>query len=303
MSYETVTITSAGGRTEASFVPDANLVCCSLRDEQVELLDLRRGLETYATAGKTMGIPLLYPWANRLDHFGYAAAGKQVTLSEDDPRIPHDSQGLPIHGVLPRLLQWELIDHSARDALEARLAWTSPELLELFPFGHEVRVRASVSDGELTVATQVHAAEDDPVPVSFGYHPYLRVPGAPRSTWDVELGASRRLVLDERSIPTGEREPVHERRVKLGQSSWDDAFADLATPPRFTVLAGEGQLSVAFDAGYDFAQVFAPAEQEFICFEPMTATSDALNTGDGLRVLAPGEQHRAQFTVTNRRPG
>ena len=53
------------------------MVCRSLRYDQVELLELRRGLETYAEAGKTMGIPLLYPWANRLDRFGYELLSSQ----------------------------------------------------------------------------------------------------------------------------------------------------------------------------------------------------------------------------------
>src|SRR5690242_5905918 len=137
MSYETLTISSAGGRTEASFVPALNMVCCSLRHDGTELLDLRRGLETYAEAGKTMGVPLLYPWANRLDRFGYEAAGKIVELSENDARIPRDSQGLPIHGVLPSLLEWEVGSSAGGNSIGAWLAWSSSELLELFPYRHE----------------------------------------------------------------------------------------------------------------------------------------------------------------------
>jgi aldose 1-epimerase len=297
MAYETLTITSAGGRTEARFVPAANMVCCSLSHNGVELLELRRGVQPYAEAGKTMGIPLLYPWANRLDRFGYEAAGKHVALGEDDPRIPRDSQGLPIHGVVPRLLQWVVTDGRDRDALEARLDWSSPELLELFPYRHEVRLEIRVADGELAIATAVRATGGDSVPVSFGYHPYLRIPDSPREAWDVQLGATRRLVLDERSIPTGAREPVTERRMKLDQTSWDTAFDGLTVPPRFSVAGGETKITVTFQTGYGFAQVFAPAGQEFICFEPMTATSNALNSGDGLQIVPPGGEHRAEFTV------
>ena len=297
MTFETITIASPGGHTEARFAPAANMVCCSLNHDGVERLELRRGLQTYAEAGKTMGIPLLYPWANRLERFGYEAAGKAVALAEDDARIPHDSQGLPIHGVLPRLLQWTVRDGGNRDAFEARLDWSSPELLELFPYRHEVRLEIRVADGELTVATTVRATGDDPVPVSFGYHPYLRIPDSPREAWEVELGATRRLVLDERSIPTGEREPVIERRMKLGQTSWDAAFDGLTVPPQFSAAGGDRKITVTFQTGYDFAQVFAPDGQEFICFEPMTATSNALNSGDGLHILAPGGEHRAEFTV------
>jgi aldose 1-epimerase len=298
MGFETLTITSAGGRTEAQFVPAVNMVCCSLVHDGVERLELRRGLATYAQAGKTMGIPLLYPWANRLGRFGYRAAGKQVTLDESDERIPRDSEGLPIHGVVPGYLRWEVADAATPDSIEAHLAWTSGELLELFPYRHEVRVSIGVADAELTIATTVRATGDEPVPVSFGYHPYVRNPSAPRDTWEIELAASRRLVLDERGIPTGEREPVTQTQVTLEHSSWDTPFDGLAHPARWRATGGNTAMTVTFRSGYDFAQVFAPAEQEFICFEPMTSTTNALNSGDGLRIVPPGGDHRAEFTVT-----
>ena len=298
MGFETLTITSAGGRTEAQFVPAANMVCCSLVDDGVERLEMRRGLATYAEAGKTTGIPLLYPWANRLGRFGYRAAGREVTLDESDQRLGRDSQGLPIHGVVPGFLRWEVVDAAAPDTIDARLSWTSPELLELFPFRHEVGVNVAVADGELTIATTVRATGEDPVPVSFGYHPYLRNPSAPRERWEVELAASRRLVLDDHGIPTGEREPVAQSRVTLGETSWDTPFDGLAQPARWRAAGGGAAMTVTFGSGYEFAQLFAPAEQEFICFEPMTAATNALNSGDGLRILAPGAEHRAEFTVT-----
>ena len=55
----------------ATFVPSAGMVCTSLSDGGVELLGQRRGLNAYMTTGKTMGIPILYPWANRLSANGY----------------------------------------------------------------------------------------------------------------------------------------------------------------------------------------------------------------------------------------
>jgi galactose mutarotase-like enzyme len=298
MSFETLTITSATGRTTAQFVPALNMVCCSLVHDGAERLELRRGLAAYAEAGKTMGIPLLYPWANRLGRFGYQAAGEQVTLDQADTRLPRDSQGLPIHGVLPSLLSWDAAGDAGAGTIDARLTWTSAELLELFPYPHEVRLNVAVADGELIIATTVCANRGQPVPVSFGYHPYLRIPSAPRDTWDVELAASRRLVLDERGIPTGEREPVLQTCVKLGRSSWDTGFDGLARPARWRASGGAQSVTVMFEAGYDFAQVFAPDGEEFICFEPMTAPCDALNSGDGLRIVPLGEEHRGVFSVT-----
>ena len=205
--FSSIILASADGSTTAEFVPAANMLGCSFVVDGDELLDRRRGARAYAEQGKTMGIPLLYPWANRLEGFGYRAAGKEVTLSTEDARIPRDGNGLPIHGVLPGLLRWEADRSGAGDALTAGLAWSSDELLGLFPFAHEVRVEATVGRGELTIATTVTAGDDGPVPVSFGYHPYTRVPGAARDDWQVTLGASKQIVLD------GELDPHRRARA------------------------------------------------------------------------------------------
>jgi aldose 1-epimerase len=296
--FESITLTSADGTTTAEFVPEANLLCCSFTVDGRELLDRRRGVRTYAEQGKTMGIPLLYPWANRLARFGYRAAGRNVTLSEDDPRIPRDGNGLPIHGVLPGLLRWELEDGGASDSLAAVLHWRSNELLELFPFVHEVRVGATVGRADLRVTTTVTAAAEDPVPVSFGYHPYTRVPAGLRDDWLVTIGAADRLVLDDHSIPTGERAAIDREPFRLDGTSLDDAFDAPSGSPSFEATAGDTSLTVTFLAGYSYAQVFAPAGQEFICFEPMTAPANALNSGEGLTIVEPGASYRAAFRIS-----
>ena len=295
--FDSISLTSADGSTTAEFVPAANLLCCSLAYDGVEVLDGRQGVKAYAEQGKTMGVPLLYPWANRLARFGYDAAGRQVTLSEDDPRLPRDSAGLPIHGVLPNLLRWEADQSGRPDALTARLDWRSDDLLELFPFVHEVRCQATVGRAELTVTTTVSAVGEDRVPVSFGYHPYTRVPGAARDEWRIALAASERLVLDDRSIPTGERAPLDRPRFTLADRSLDDAFVPASEPTAFEAAAADDRLTVEFLGGYGYAQVFAPAGQEFICFEPMTAPTNALNSGDGLTVVGPGDSYVARFRI------
>ncbi len=294
--FDSVTLVSADESTRAEFVPGANMLCCSLTYDGEELLDRGRGVKAYAEQGKTMGVPLLYPWANRLSGFGYEAAGKRVELTAGDERIPVDPGGLPIHGVLPGLLQWDS-DAPAADQMQAVLEWDSEALLELFPFRHRVHCQAAVSQGELTLTTTVEASGEDPVPVSFGYHPYARLPGVDRESWQITLGAFRRLQLDGRMIPTGEREPVDQRSFPLGDASLDDPFDALAVPPEFQAAVAGATLAVEFLAGYSYAQVYAPVGHQFICFEPMTAPTNALNSGDGLQIVAPGDSYRAEFKI------
>ena len=76
----------------------------------------------------------------------------------------------------------------------------------------------------LTIALTVAAAGNVPVPVSFGFHPYLRLPGVERDEWEVEIPVGERLLLDSRMLPSGEREPVRIDPGPLAGRTFDDAF-------------------------------------------------------------------------------
>jgi aldose 1-epimerase len=66
----------------------------------------------------------------------------------------------------------------------------------------------------------------------------------------------------------------------------------------FSVSDGERTITVTFERGFPVGQVFAPPGSQFICFEPMTAPTNALVAGgDELTLLAPGESYRAAFSI------
>ncbi len=72
-----IDLRSEAGGLEASVVPGAGMVVCSLRHRGEELLGQRRGLRAYVEQRSTMGIPLLYPWANRLGATRFEVAGRR----------------------------------------------------------------------------------------------------------------------------------------------------------------------------------------------------------------------------------
>ena len=135
------------------------------------------------------------------------------------------------------------------------------------------------------------------MPVPYGSHPYLPLPGGPRDEWAVELPVHRRLVVDGSQVPTGEREAVEPFAGTLAGRSFDDGFDGLADGTSFAVEGGGRRLAVTFAGGYRVAQVYAPLRQDFVCFEPMTAPADALRTGDGLREVAPGVAFTAAWEL------
>jgi galactose mutarotase-like enzyme len=244
-----------------------------------------------------MGIPLLYPWANRLSGFQYEAGGKHVTIDPESPRVKLDENDIPIHGLLTASPYWKTTTQDG--ALSATLDYGAhPELLEAFPFPHELRMDARLEEDRLVCGVTVTANQDSPVPVSFGFHPYLALPNVPRAEWHVELPVTQQLVLDDRSIPTGQTEPADIAPGPLQERTFDDGYADLTGEP-FVLSGGGRRIELSFDEGYDFAQVYAPPGQDLICFEPMTAATNALVAGGpGLRTLGPGDQMHATFSVT-----
>ena len=82
-------------------------------------------------------------------------------------------------------------------------------------------------------------------------------------------------------------EPLATREFVLGEQSWDDGLAALTGRVRRRRCSvrsptAETTLTVTFEEGFDCAQVYAPPGHDYICFEPMTAPTDALNSGQGL---------------------
>ena len=267
----------------------------SLRRRGVELLGRVENLEAAAESGSTAGIPLLHPWANRLAGLEYRAAGRDVRLDGASPILHFDSKGLPIHGVPWSKLPWE-VTASRADTIEARLAWTGPELLAVFPFPHALELRVAFAPGSLSLETTLFAGPGAAVPVAFGFHPYFALPGS-RPQWRLRLPSMRRLQLDANGIPTGREEAAPAMDTPLADGSWDDGFALEGETATLGITGGGLAISVDFLEGFGYAQVYAPPGKSFVALEPMTAPTSALTTGRGLRTVAPGDRYRTAFRI------
>lgn len=293
---EAVVLSEPSSALTATFVPHAGMIGTSLADDGVELLGQRGGLPAYVADHKTMGIPLLYPWANRLSGNAYRVGDTDVTLTPDTHGLHTDAYGAPIHGTLAGDPGWRVIARSG-STLTAELDFGArPELLASFPFPHLLQVAVTLADRTLTVRTTVTATTDTAVPVCFGYHPYLRLPDTPRSQWLIETPAMRCRVVDGHGLPTGAVEPYPARRELLGNTVFDHGFDQLAPGTVFAVSGGGRRIEVRFDRGYPAAQIYAPATEDVVCFEPMTAPTDALRRG-AYRLARPGEPGVTQFSV------
>ena len=286
-------ITLRAGELVATFVPRVGMTGVSLRYRGHEYLAVPGGLAALRQ-GKTAGLPLLAPWANRLAGWRYRAAGVPVDLT--GLRLGTDGNGLPIHGLLVGKPGWRVDQQTTRGGtakLRAAIDVDEPA----FPFPHRVEVTVTARENSLHVDTTVIPTGRRRVPIAFGWHPYLRLPGSPRSKWRLRLPPRQHCTLDERGIPTGAASAEPADAAPIGRRTFDDLYA----LGRQRVLAFEADNGAAVELrcghGYPHAQVWVPSSRSFGALEPMAAPTNALVDGSP-PLVAPGEEFTARYRLT-----
>ena len=278
------------GPLTATWLPEHGMIGSSLTHDGEELLGQRGGLAAYLAKGSAFGIPLLAPWANRLAGLRYG----RVEL--DSELVKRDANGLPKDGVMAGRA-WT-VERADETELEAHFEF-DPPVLAVFPFPHRLRVSVALASDALTVTTELTATGVVPVPVAFGWHPLFTLPGVPREALEVTVPAARESVLDAQGIPTG---ADRERVLVDGPLGARTADAEYPAPDGDFVLRGGGrELRVRFGPpDYPVGHLWAPAKEPFVAWEPMTAPTNALVSGAGLRRVLPGASLAATFSVAVR---
>jgi len=270
--------------------------------------------EFEASQGGGMGIPFLAPWANRLDEPAFYANGKKYVFNLELGNVRPGRDNHPLHGFLMNV-PWEVVEAKADD----HSAWVTskldfyrqPQWMAQFPFAHTIEMTYRLRDGTLEVSTTLHNMSAEPMPVAIGFHPYYNVDDAPRDAWTFGLGARTEWLLTPENIPTGQTRPIEQLLPKpqgstLKGLSLDHVFGDLirdASGKATMWLQGtKERVEVAFGPKYKAVVVYAPAGQNFICFEPMVGITNALNmaqkgTYKELQSIPPGENWQESFWI------
>jgi aldose 1-epimerase len=260
-----------------------------------------------AETGKLGGIPLLAPWANRIDGDAYFANGKRYLINDAAAHIRRDANGLPIHGLLLFCDGWRVLSQTATSVTSRLEFWRQPGWMAQFPFAHAMEITHRIHDGALEVETAIENHSGEPMPLCIGFHPYFQLSDAPRDEWNLTIPAGVSVILDERLIPTGEmrvNNPLQQHC--LDGVSLDAVFAGLTAGEAFVAEGRRQRILVKFGPKYPVAIVYAPAGQPFFCFEPMTTLTNAFNLDHaglaagikaGLQHIAPGATWRESFWI------
>ena len=311
---DVVVLADAARRTEVTVLPSIGNMAYEMKVNGKDVLRTPPSTlaEFKAKPGMT-GIPLLWPWANRIDGNSYYANGKTYALNLELGNVRLDRNKKPIHGLLTMSSAWKVVsckaDSQAAEVTSRLEFWKYPDLMEQFPFAHTIEMTYRLKQGVLQVETVLrnHAAE--PMPVAIGFHSFYRVNDAPPGQWKIHLGAREQLVLSGETIPTGERISVQSRYadpLPLQGVRFDDVFTnmirDASGKGEFWIQGKTEKVSVIYGPKYDVAVVVAAEGRDFVVMEAMSAITNAFNLAQrgvykDLQTVAPDGEWRESFWV------
>jgi len=241
----------------------------------VEALYLDEG--TFRDPGKNVrgGVPVLFPSPGKLTGDAWARGGARGSLEQ--------------HG-FARKLPWEIAgtDTAGGASVTLRLA-SSEETRAAYPWDFTFALTYTLRGARVDIEQRLTNRSRAPMPFGVGFHPYFHVPQAEKGLARIATPATRAFdnVTRQEGAFTGfdlTRPEVDLHLVDHGSTS-----ATLSSP---------GQtLTVSCSPEFTRWVVWTLADRDFVCLEPWTCPGDALNTGEGLLVLAPGEERALRTSL------
>jgi aldose 1-epimerase len=308
-----VVLEGAGGAARAEIAPGSGFNCFRWQvTTGGRTLDLLYADSNFLTGGKPTrsGIPILFPFPNRIRDGVFRWDGKRYQLPENGPGGKN-----AIHGFVC-FRPWRVIasgadERSAWVTGEFRASVDAPETLSLWPTDYAIRITYGLIRHRLHLQAEIRNDGLVPLPFGLGFHPYFRIPafgGEKPEDCEIEVPAGSFWELKD-SLPTGARLPVAGTPLDLNRPrpfvdlKLDDLLTDIPDShhgtlkvPRGIVHHGEGvQLVVRASHHFRETVVFTPPHRQAFCIEPYTCTTDAINLQQqgidaGWRVLDPGQR-------------
>jgi len=245
----------------------------------------------------------LFPWPNRVRDGRWSWAGVEQQLVVTEPERATANHGLV------RDREFQLLSRAPGTVVLGIEVGPDPG----FPCALSLMITYTLLPDGLRIEYVVDNLGSEPAPFALGAHPYLRVGDAGADDLVLHIDAGTALELDDRFLPVGRR-PVRgtvddPAGLALAGVDLNHCYGDLEPAPdggfRHRLLGRDGAgVELRTDDRFGWVQVYtaddfprAGGAARAVAIEPMTAPPDALNSGDGLTTLQPGESWRAAWSL------
>lgn len=311
-TVEPITVIDQATGTSAGILAEVGFNCFSFRPVvDGRTIDVIWAEEGFGARSELAlhGIPLLFPFAGRLEGTSFAHEGKTYPVTG-----AIDAGGNVIHGfVISRA--WRIVAQSVNEVTgEFHASIDDPSLLAQWPADFLIRVTYRVDGASLICDVVIENPDDKPLPFGFGTHPYFRVPlGSGQKAESVITIQAADYWVHEGALPTGEvKEVAGLQDFRAGKAfpevTWDGVLSNLDVADdglvhTFIENADSAyRLEQTFPPEFRNAVVWVPPHREAIAVEPWTTVPNAFALAErgietGLSTLAPGERWSTSIAI------
>jgi galactose mutarotase-like enzyme len=213
------------------------------------------------------GIPILFPICGNLPDNLYLRNGKQYTLKQ--------------HG-FARDLPWEVGEQKTDNCASLTLILNSNEQTRaVYPFDFQLAFTYQLQENCLKILQRYTNHSDEVMPFSTGLHPYFSVSDKSQLSFDIPASQYQDQQSQEIHPFTG--------TFDCDRDEIDVAFKSLSRHST-SLTDNRRRLKIAIDYSdiYSTLVFWTVKGKDYVCLEPWSAPRNALNTGEKLTYLEPG---------------
>ena len=245
-------ITIAHGDVQATVAPERGALLSSLQVGDKHVLYLDRG--TFEDPSKNVrgGIPVLFPYAGKLENGTLRVSGTQMGQ----------------HG-FGRNRPWKLKEQKPWRVRMALVPEESDQVA--YPFHFFAEQTCTLLPSGIEIELCIFNNGEQPMPVSPGWHPYFNCPGSEKINVQSNLP----------SVDTTQFS--NEREFDFGIVAPPNGRASFRIPEL-------GSLNLSFSPEMRHLQFWSQPGKDFICIEPFTGPNNTINTEHRIDI-PPGQAH------------
>jgi galactose mutarotase-like enzyme len=272
---ELLTLSDESSGARVLIAPERGALVTSFSVSGKELLYLDAATLNDPSKNVRGGIPVLFPSPGKLAGDAWHAGGHAGAMKQ--------------HG-FARNLAWTVREEQSQEVAAVTLCLdASPATLAQYPWLFHAELTFTLAGSCLRLVARVRNDSAEVMPFALGYHPYF-------------------LVADKRQVQID----THATRAFDNVTKRNVAFSgfELELPELDLHLLDHGSSASAlhFGDGSRIALTGSPefthwvvwtlAGKDFLCLEPWTAPGNALNTGERLFTLEPGQQRECSLEIS-----
>lgn len=276
--YETFILTDPKTQSRLEIVPERGGIITqwTLQEQDILYLDAER----FANPSLSVrgGIPILFPICGNLPDNTYTYKGQQYQLKQ--------------HG-FARDLSWKVIEPSDNSLSLTLVLDSNDQTRAVYPFDFQLSFTYQLKDSTLELQQRFTNRSTESMPFSTGLHPYFFT--SDKSQLEFEIPAS-----EYQDQITQEVHPFW-GSFDLSRDELDLVFKQVSDRTASVIDRGRGlKITLSYSDIYSTLVFWTVKGKDFYCLEPWSAPRNALNTGERLTELAPGDSHEAfvQLEVT-----